>query len=145
MIGANAAPAGKVFMEDRFHLDDFKLYAHLNRFMEYNRIELVELSAERAVLRHISDENSLNINGIAHGGLLMSMMDIAASVLVRTQGENCATNTMSSNFLRPARGTIYAEAEFVKRGRRINVVHAWCYGEDGELFCDSSVNLCRVD
>lgn len=132
-------------MEDRFHLDDFKLYAHLNRFMEYNRIEMAELTKDRVVLTHTIDENSVNINGNAHGGLLMTMMDIAASVLVRKNGDNCATNAMTTNFLRPGHGKIFAEAEFVKRGRRINVLHAWCYDESGIILCDSSVNLCQID
>ncbi len=131
--------------EDRFHLDDLKLYTHLNGFMEYNRIEFVELDEEHCILKHEINKDSMNINGNAHGGLLMTMIDIAVSTVIRKNGENCATNSFNINFLRPAHGTVYAKAEFIKRGNRINVMHGWCYNDDGVILCDAVANMCKID
>ena len=132
-------------MEDRFHLNNLKEYAHLNRFMEYNRIEFVDLTEDQCILKHETNEESRNINGIAHGGILFTMVDIAASTLVRKGGTNCSTANVSINYFRPGNGTIYAKAEFLKRGRRLNVVHSWCYGENNEVICDAVVTLCLID
>ena len=132
-------------MENRFHLDDLKLYAHLNRFMEYNHIEFVELTDDYCILKHDATEDSMNINGNVHGGLLMTMCDVAVSTLIRKQGENCATNSFNINYLRPGHGIVYAKAEFVKKGRRINVMHAWCYDEEGKILCDAVANMCQID
>ena len=133
-------------MEDRFHLDNFKLHEHLNRFMEYNRIEIYELSEDKITLRHEVNENSLNINGSVHGGLLTTMMDIAAGTLVRKGGNNCTTCNLNVNFLRPAKGKfVYAKGEFLKHGKRINVMHAYCVDENDVLLADAVVNMCYID
>ncbi len=132
-------------MENRFHLDDYKMYVHLNRFLEHNNIEILDISEDSCTLRHVSTEESLNINGVVHGGLLATMLDAAACILPRYRNLNTATNVLNINFLRPGRGTLYAKAEFVKRGKRIDVVHSWVYDEEDNIICDAIINMCRID
>ena len=132
-------------MSERFQFNNFKEYEHANRYMEFNRIEFVELEEDHCILRHIPDENSLNINGLIHGGLLATMMDVAAATMVRKSGNNCSTAGFTVNYLRPGKGTVYAKAEYIKRGKRLNVVHSYCYDESGTLISDAVVTLCLID
>jgi len=131
--------------DKRFHLDDWQEYARLNSFMGYNNIEISELDEDHSLLKHIVNENSVNINGNAHGGLTATMMDIAAAILVRKNGTNCATSSMHTSFLRPGHGTLFARAEFVKRGKKLNVVHAFVYDEADQLIADATVNMFVID
>lgn len=134
-------------MEDRFHLNSNpKEYEKLNAFMSYNRIEIAEINNDMILLKHVMDKNSVNLNGTAHGGLLMTMTDVAAGTLVRKNGDNCATSSFTINFLRPSKGgTIYCRGEYIKRGKRINVMHTWCYDENDTLLCDAVVNMCFIE
>lgn len=65
----------------------------------------------------------LNLGGIAHGGLLVSLLDFAmGSAVVSTLdgdvGEWCATQSLTTSFLRPvSEGRVVATGRVVRRGR----------------------------
>jgi acyl-CoA thioesterase len=68
-------------------------------------VELVERSDGRAVLRLAVDERHLRTRGIAHGGLLSTLLDTAMGIAVSTgtpDGCFAVTAQLNVNFVRPA-------------------------------------------
>ena len=84
------------------------------------------------------DDKLLNCHGTAHGGLLFTIMDLAGGCAA-SQTEDMTiptivTQNASTTFLRPARpGTITAEAEIVRRGRRVIVVQICVYDAERKM------------
>ncbi len=67
-------------------------------------VELVERSDGRAVLRLVVDERHLRTRGIAHGGLLSTLLDTAMGIAVSTgtpDGCFAVTAQLNVNFVRP--------------------------------------------
>ena len=91
-----------------------------NPFMEYNNIEVVSVSTEKTVLiAHIKD-TSLNPYGMIHGGLLYTMIDCAAGITARADGNPYVTQNSYVNYLSNAAGKerIYAESVRMPAGER---------------------------
>ena len=74
---------------------------------------------ENHCLCHVElSHEQTNPNGLAHGGLLFTMADAAASALARADGRNYSTLDANIHYLRNVKGgTIYAEASVIRRGR----------------------------
>ena len=67
-------------------------------------VELVARSDGRAVLRLVMDERHLRTRGIAHGGLLSTLLDTAMGIAVSTgtpDGCFAVTAQLNVNFVRP--------------------------------------------
>ncbi len=86
-------------------------------------------------------ENHLNIGGIAHGGVLLSMLDsVMGGAVVTTlqDGEWTATESLTTNFLRPARaGPLHALGRVDRRGKLTAFV-------SGDVYDGSGVVLARA-
>ena len=96
-----------------------------NPFMQWNRIEVDELD-ENHCLCHVDHclchvelrHEQTNPNGLAHGGLLFTMADVAASALARADGRNYSTLDANIHYMRNVKeGVIIAEASMIRRGR----------------------------
>ncbi len=114
--------------------------------MEYNNIEVVSVSTEKTVLvAHIKD-TSLNPYGMIHGGLLYTMIDCAAGITARADGNPYVTQNSYVNYLSNAAGKerIYAESDVIRRGKTVVVVHVRVYTEDGLNLADGVVDMFRV-
>ncbi len=92
----------------------------------------------RCIIECNVTEKLLNCHGTAHGGLLFTIMDLAGGCAA-SQTENgmisaIVTQNASTTFLRPAKpGLITAEADVVRRGRRITVVQICVYDADRKM------------
>lgn len=75
--------------------------------------------------------------GILHGGVMMSMLDMAmAGTVARTlaPGERTASVSITTDFLRPAtRGTLTAKAKLVRRGATMAFPVGELYDAEGRL------------
>ena len=74
-------------------------------FLRSLGVELAERSDGRAVLRLIVDERHLRTRGIAHGGLVSTLLDTAMGIAVSTgtpDGSFAVTAQLNVNFVRPA-------------------------------------------
>ena len=83
-------------------------------------------------------EKLLNCHGIAHGGLLFTIMDLAGGCAASQTGDamisTVVTQNASATFLRPTKpGLITAEAEIVRRGRRVIVVQICVYDAERKM------------
>ena len=89
-----------------------------NPFMQWNNIEMDELDVNHCLCHVKLRHEQTNPNGLAHGGLLFTMADAAASALARADGRNYSTLDANIHYLRNVKGgTIYAEASVIRRGR----------------------------
>ncbi|QWD91602.1 PaaI family thioesterase [Polynucleobacter sp. MWH-Braz-FAM2G] len=83
-------------------------------------------------------ENSF---GIAHGGVIMTLLDFAMGAAARSTTDiplGAMTIDMTVSFLRPSIGKIVVEGSILKPGKTINYCEAIVLNEDGEITAKSS-------
>lgn len=77
--------------------------------------------------------------GIAHGGAILTLLDIALGSAARTTvGVPVMTIDIQASFLAPGKGTLYAEGRVVKQGRSIVFCEGDVKDENGELLAKAS-------
>lgn len=82
------------------------------------------------------EPSHLNLLGIVHGGVLMSMMDNAMGLLVMIaeSNERTVTANMNTHFLASAReGTLFCESEIIHRTGRTITLRAAVADREGKL------------
>ena len=83
-------------------------------------------------------ENSF---GIAHGGVIMTLLDFAMGAAARSTTDvplGAMTIDMTVSFLRPSFGKIAVEGIILKQGKTINYCEAIVLNEAGEITAKSS-------
>jgi len=83
-------------------------------------------------------ENSF---GIAHGGVIMTLLDFAMGAAARSTTDiplGAMTIDMTVSFLRPSIGKIAVEGTILKPGKTINYCEAIVLNEAGEITAKSS-------
>src|SRR5512141_2510492 len=91
-------------------------------------VHLVKHGHGQAVLEVDLVPDLLNSNGVAHGGVTMTLLDIAMSVAARTKdpkGIMAVTIEMKTSFLAPAKGKLTVHGDCLKIGKSV----AFCEGE----------------
>ncbi|MGK7379693.1 PaaI family thioesterase [Planococcus sp. 1R117A] len=81
----------------------------------------------------------LNNNQTLHGGAIMSLMDVAVSVTLRSiHPELVTTVSLTTNFMNPAKEgkTVYASASIADSKSRIQYVNAEVVDEDGIIIAN---------
>jgi uncharacterized protein (TIGR00369 family) len=119
------------------------------QFAEWTGIELVSLGEGESELRLALEPHHLNPGGIAHGGIVASMLDIAIGLAHRTQlgmGATHVTVELHVNYLRPARGgsTIEARGRSVRSGDRVGYGEATLLDEAGTELARASATFLVV-
>ena len=97
-------------------------------FVEHLGIRLVEQSRERAIVSLKRRPELLNSWGAAHGGVIMTMLDLVMSMAVRGHYNISAgvlTVDMSIGFLNASEDDVFAEGRVLHAGRST----AFCEGE----------------
>ncbi|MBU3566044.1 PaaI family thioesterase [Polynucleobacter sp. MWH-HuK1] len=83
-------------------------------------------------------ENSF---GIAHGGVIMTLLDFAMGAAARSTTDiplGAMTIDMTVSFLRPSVGKIAVEGNILKSGKTVNYCEAIVLNEAGEITAKSS-------
>ena len=117
-----------------------------NPFMEYNNIEVAEVSEHKSrMVAHIGAD-SKNPYGMIHGGLIYTMIDCCAGITARADGESYVTQNAYVNYLSNTseNADIYAESDVVRRGASIVVVHVKVFTADGKDIADATVDMFHV-
>ncbi len=90
-------------------------------FVERLGIRLVEVSRERAIVSLKRRPELLNSWGAAHGGVIMTMLDLVMSMAVRGHyndlGTGVLTVDMSIGFLDASTDDVFAEGRVLHAGR----------------------------
>lgn len=133
-------------MEIRKTSMDPKTYTNSNPYLKYNHIEVVSISPECSEVRMKVCQESLNVNGTVHGGLIFSMADCVAGITARADGRTYATQSAHINFIgNVTEGTITAKGILVKRGRKVVIIHVPVEDENGRLLADATVDMFCLD
>ncbi len=109
-------------------------------FVEQLGFELHSLGDGRAELRVDIRESHLNSWEVAHGGVLMSLLDVAMAHAARSihmhqegMGPGVVTIEMKTSFMRPAEGELRAEGELLHHTATMAFCEGRVLGEDGRL------------
>ncbi len=131
----------KMTKEERYS----KIIDYMNTvpdFNLHNGIKLTELRDNFASCRVELTQESINAQGMAHGGIIFSICDVAAGFSAASIDRRCVTQAANINFLRPAQGTyLIAKAEPIKVGKTISVVEAKVYDDLERLIAVSTFSV----
>ena len=126
--------------------EDFRAYENSNGFLSHNHLHICSVSPEQAIVNVELTPESCNASGFVHGGLLMSLVDVAASQAAMGNGSHYVTQNTFVNFISNVKGgTITATASIIKRGRKTAVVHVDVRGSEEKLLADASVTMMCVE
>ncbi|KHO21537.1 PaaI family thioesterase [Mycolicibacterium setense] len=94
---------------------------HVLQMLDYRE---VESTADRLVLEMDNRPDLANVRGALQGGLVATLIDIAAGMLAGNAsgvGYDVTTADLNIHFLAPIMGTARAEAKVVRAGKRLIV------------------------
>ena len=104
-----------------------------NPFTRVNDIMLTGLSDGCAVVEHEVKRESLNYNGVVHGGLIATMIDFAGGAAARVDGRTYVTSDMDVKFISNiSAGKLVAKSEIVSRGGTLCNVHIRVTADEGK-------------
>ena len=105
-----------------------------DRFCRYNemRIDVIRPGYAEAVME--ITENKLNGLGIAQGGAIFTLADLAFAGASNAAGFRTVAFTSNISFIRPGTGRrLRAVATEVSRGRRTSVYSVQVFNDDGKV------------
>jgi uncharacterized protein (TIGR00369 family) len=106
-------------------------------FVQHLGFELVHFGGGRSEIRLTLKPEHGNSRGAGHGGLVMTLLDVAMAHASRErEGEsltNVATIEMKTSFMRPSLGALRAEGRLVQRTRSMAFCEGHVYDESGRL------------
>ncbi len=125
--------------------EHYKEYEKKNSFMYHNHIEIVQADKDCSIVKADLKQESMNLNGHVHGGMIYSMADCVAGLTARSGEGDFVTQSSHFNFLSNVTGgTIYAKGEIVRRGRTIVILHITVTDEEGKLLADGVMDMFRI-
>lgn len=110
-------------------------------FVESLGIELHALEEGRAELRIDLDAGHLNAWEVAHGGVLMTLLDVSMALAARSatgHGGGVATIEMKTSFLRPAQHQLRAEGRVVHKTATLCFCEGMVWDDSGKPCASAS-------
>lgn len=109
-------------------------------FVEQLGLQLVRLDEGEAELHLSVQERHLNSWRVAHGGVLMTLLDVAMAHAARSvhrhlpeMGPGVVTVEMKTSFMRPGEGELRAIGRLLHRSTTMAFCEAQVLGADGKL------------
>ncbi|NLH01609.1 MAG: PaaI family thioesterase [Clostridiales bacterium] len=136
-----------LFEEQRMSKEEryAKMVDYMNSVPDYNYhngIKLIEIADNYAACKVDLNPNTMNSQGIAHGGIIFAICDVAAGFAAAFIARPLVTQGGSINFLRPATGSyLIAKAEPVKIGKTVSVVESRAYDDQNRLVAQATFTL----
>jgi acyl-CoA thioesterase len=119
------------------NLEFAKEYQRKIPFVAHLKIQTEALGEGSARLSLPVEEHLANSIGTVHGGVIMSLLDVALCTAARTLhpgSTSVITIDMSTSFIGGGSGgKLFAEARVLKDGRSMSFVEAEAKNEDGSL------------
>ena len=110
-------------------------------FVEHLGIRILERAEGLVKLRLDPRPELANSWGSVHGGVLMTMLDVALASAGRALDENCngaLTVEMKVNFIAAATGPVLGEGRAQRAGRSLIFSEGELRGEDGTLLAKAT-------
>lgn len=116
-------------------------------FNRHNGIEIVDVDDGTSVIEVPLRKESNNPLGIAHGGLIFSICDVAAGVAARSGGRNTVSQDASIYFLSPGVNTtkLTAKGHVIREGGRTGIAESEVLTDDGTLVAKATVTIHYLD
>lgn len=134
-------PAQQMTKEDRYA----SMIDYLNTVEDYNfhnGMKLIDLRDNYAACKVMLTQESMNPQGIAHGGIIFSLCDLAAGYAVMSDDRQPVTQQGNINFFRPGVGEyLFCEAEPIKVGKNVSVVESKVYDDQNHLIAEATYNI----
>jgi uncharacterized protein (TIGR00369 family) len=105
-------------------------------FVERLGLELHACANGASEIRVDLTESHMNSWEVAHGGVVMTMLDVAMAMAARSQnleGPGVATIEMKTSFMRPAEGELRALGKLLQRTTTLAFCEASVVDADGHL------------
>ena len=105
-------------------------------FVEQLGLQLQACADDRSELSLALAESHTNSWAVAHGGVLMTMLDVAMATAARSrdlQGPGVATIEMKTSFLKPALGALTARGHLLHRSATMAFCEGQVFNAEGEL------------
>ena len=99
-------------------------------------MELLHMDAGRSEVALSVAPDHLNAWGVAHGGVLMTMLDVAMAMAARSvhaSGHGVATVEMKTSFMRPAEGRLHAHGHLQHATSTLAFCQAELLDDAGQL------------
>ena len=130
--------------EKQRRLDLFRSYDDFNR---HNGLRLTDVDDGTATVEVTLRKEGLNPRGMAHGGLIFTLCDVATGVAARTGGRTTVSQDASIYFLRPGVNTekLTAKGRVLKEGRTTGYAEAEVFNDDGVLIAKAGVTVHYLD
>ncbi len=105
-----------------------------DRFAEHTGIELVEVSKGYARAEMKVEEKHLNGLGLAHGGAIFTLADLAFAAACNSHGIDAVAVNINISYFKPAKlGQILtAEAKEISLSRKLGNYNISVFNEDGQ-------------
>ncbi|WP_336489527.1 PaaI family thioesterase [Methylobacterium nigriterrae] len=108
-------------------------------FADHCGIEELGVAEGHTRLRLALGPEHTNNLGIAHGGIICTLLDIAMGTAARLKAQRpVLTLDLQARFLAPGRGLLTAEGFVVRAGRSVLFCEATITAETGELIATAS-------
>jgi len=135
-------PGQQMTKEERYT----QMVEYMNTVQDYNfhnGIKLIEITDNYASCRVELTPEVINSQGMAHGGIVFSICDVAAGFAAASIDRRLVTQGATINYLRPAAmgSILIAKAEPVKIGKTISVVEVRVYDEKERLIAQASFTV----
>ena len=122
-------------MEEKTPYVDEK--ARLTGFNAFLGMEFPSVSDDKCIVSLSLRPEYLNPLGVAHGGVIATLTDVAAGTMALQadhREHTILTQSCHIHFLRPGTGDrLTAESYIIRKGHRVCVVQVDCFSGDGTL------------
>ena len=116
-----------------------EIFGAVIAFANHCGVEPLDVGEGRSRLRVALGPQHGNNLGIAHGGLICTLLDIAMGTAARSKvGRPVMTLDMQVSFLSPGRGVLIGEGRVVRAGRSVVFCEADVLNEAGDLVAKAS-------
>ncbi|MDO4816108.1 MAG: PaaI family thioesterase [Bacillota bacterium] len=101
-------------------------------YNKYNGITVTDIGEDNCVVEGELRPEAMNPWGMAHGGFVYSLCDVAAGVVVSRLNRRGVTLSGNMYYLRPSVGkSLRAEGRIIKDGKTVVLVETNVYNDEG--------------
>ena len=127
----------------REQLQQLKDVLESTPYIQYNGIKIDTICMEEATMHLDMRHEYENPYGMAHGGLLFTLVDTTAGTTARADGRKYVTLNANINYLRSGKGSgrIRSCGKVVHRGRTTTVVDVSVKDEEDQVLCTAVVTM----
>lgn len=116
-----------------------------NPYAMYNGVTIEHVDKDSVSVYTDLRPEFTNVYGMAHGGLISTLLDNCAGLTVRLDGDRHVTLDMNVCFFANiTEGRLHARSQMIKRGKTVNVMKVQATSDEGKLLAEATVTFFRI-